>query len=37
MAELVPGVGHRDRLSGLGHAPPGEHFEPFGPGKPVGI
>ena len=29
MAELVPGVSHRDRFSGLGHDPPGEHFKPF--------
>ena len=37
MAELVPSVSHRDRLSGLGYGPPGEHFEPVGPGKPIGI
>jgi hypothetical protein len=37
MAELVPGVSHRDRFSGLRYDPPGEHFKPFRPGKPVGI
>jgi hypothetical protein len=37
VTELVPGVSHRDWLCGLGHIPPREHFEPFGPGKPVRI
>jgi hypothetical protein len=37
MTELVPGVSHRDWLCGLGHAPPGQHFEPVAPGKPVRI
>jgi len=34
LAELVPGVSHRDRFRGLRHTLAGKDLEPFRPGKP---
>ena len=37
MAELVAGIGHRDRLGAVGEAVAGEHLDALRAGEPVGI
>ena len=37
MAELVTGVRHGDRLSGIRHLSPCKHFEPLRTGKPIRV
>ena len=37
MAELVPGIGHGDRLGAIGNALAGENLDAFGSGQPVRI
>ena len=37
MAELVTGVRHGDRLSGIRHQSPSKHFESLGTGKPIRV
>jgi hypothetical protein len=37
MAELVPGVSHRNGLSRVRHARAGQNLEPLRTGKPVSI